>query len=74
MFFHILREALQVSLVVKNTPAHAGGMRDPGSIPGSERAAGRGHGKPLQHSCLENPMDRGARRGAVHSITKSWVR
>ena len=33
---------------------------DPGSIPGSGRAPGEGNGNPLQHSCLENPMDRGA--------------
>ena len=32
---------------------------DPGSTPGSERSPGRGHGNPLQYSCLENPMDRG---------------
>jgi len=45
-----------VMLVVKNSPANAG---DVGSIPGWERAPGRGHGNPLRYSCLKNPMDRG---------------
>ena len=46
--------------MVKNTPAIAGEVRDTGSIPGSGRSPGGGHGNPLQYSCLENPMDRGA--------------
>ena len=46
--------------MVKNPPANAGDIRDAGSIPGSGRSSGRGHGNPLQYSCLENPMDRGA--------------
>ena len=45
---------------VKNLPAKAGDIRDMGSIPGSGRSPGGGHGNPLQYSCLENPMDRGA--------------
>ena len=49
-----------VGLVVKNPPANAGDVRDVGSVPGSGRSPGGGHGKPLQRSCLENPMDRGA--------------
>ena len=52
--------ASQVALVVKNPPANAGDIRDKGSIPGSGRSPGRGHGNPLQYSCLEYPMDRGA--------------
>jgi len=44
---------------------------DLGSIPGSERAPGEGNGNPLQYSCLENPMDRGARWATVRGITKS---
>ena len=44
---------------------------DPGSIPGSGRSPGEGHGNPLQYSCLENPMDRGAWRATVHGVTKS---
>ena len=48
--------ASQVALVVRNPPANAGGVRDVSSIPGLERSPGRGHGNPLQYSCLENPM------------------
>ena len=44
--------------VVKNPPANAGDTGDLGSIPGSVRSPGEGNGKPLQYSCLENPMDR----------------
>ena len=54
--------------VVKNPPANAGGE---GSIPGSGRSPGGGHGNPLQNSCLENPMDRGAWRAAVHGVAGS---
>ena len=50
----------QVALVVKNLLAKAGDTRDVGSVPGSGRSHGGGHGNPLQYSCLENPMDRGA--------------
>ena len=52
--------ASQVVLVVKNLPANAGDIRDSGSIPGSGRCPGEGNGNPLQYSCLEIPMDRGA--------------
>ena len=45
-----------------------------GSIPGSGRSPGGGHGNPLQYSCLENPMDRGAWRATVHGVAKSWTR
>ena len=44
---------------------------DPGSISGSERSPGGGHGNPLEYSCLENPMDRGAWRATVHRVAKS---
>ena len=47
---------------------------DPGSIPGSGRSPGVGNGNPLQYSCPENPMDRGAWRATVHGVTKSWTR
>ena len=47
-------------LVVKNLPDKAGDIRDEGSIPRSGRSPGGGHGSPIQHSCLENPIDRGA--------------
>ena len=46
--------------MVNNLPANAGDMRDEGSIPGLGRSLGGGHGNPLQYSCLENPIDRGA--------------
>ena len=49
--------ASQVALVVKNPPANAGDIRDAGSIPGLGRSPRGGHGKPLQYSCLENPMN-----------------
>ena len=52
--------ASQVALVVKNPPADAGDIRDGGLIPGVGRSPGGGHGNPVQYSCLENPMDRGA--------------
>ena len=48
-----------MALVVKNPRANTGDIRDVGSIPGSGRSPGGGHGNPLQYSCLENPMDRG---------------
>ena len=44
---------------------------DLSSIPGSGRSSGEGNGNPLQYSCLENPMDRGAWRVIVHGVTKS---
>ena len=52
--------ASQVDLVVNNLPANAGDIRDAGLVPESGRSPGEGHGNPLQYSCLENPMDRGA--------------
>ena len=52
--------ASQVVLVVKNLPANAGDLRDTGLIPGSRRSPGGGNGNPLQYSCLENPIDKGA--------------
>ena len=53
--------------VVKIPPANAG---DVGSIPGWGRSPGGGHGNPLQYSCLENPMDRGAWWATVHRVAK----
>ena len=63
-----------MALVVKNPPASAEDVRDEGSIPGSGRPPGGGHGNPLQYSCLENPMDRGAWRAIVHRIARSRAR
>ena len=56
---------------VKNPPANAG---DVGSIPGSGRSPGGGHGNPLQDSCLENPMDRGAWWATAHGVAESQTR
>ena len=56
--------------MVKNPPANAEDIRDAGSIPGLGRSLGVGNGNPLQYSCLENPMDRGAWLAIVHSIAK----
>ena len=61
----------QVALVVKNLPVNAGNIRDMSLILRSGRTHGGGHGNPLQYSCLENPMDRGARQVTVHGIIKS---
>jgi len=61
-------KASQVALVVKNPPANAGDLRTAGLIPESGRSPGGGHGNPLQYSCLENPIDRGAWRATVHGV------
>ena len=60
-----------VALEVKNSHASTGEKRDMGSIPGSGRFPGRGHGNPLQYAYLENPMDRGAWKTTVHRIAES---
>ena len=60
--------ASKMALVVKNLPANAGDVRDVGLIPGLGRSLGEGHGSPLQYSCLENPMDRGAWRTTVYRV------
>ena len=56
--------------MVKNPPVKAGDVRKTGSVPGLGRSLGAGHGNPLQDSCLENPMDRGAWQGMVHGVTE----
>ena len=63
--------ASQVVLVAKNTPANAGDIRDSGLIPGSRRSPGREHGNPLQYSCLEHPLDRGAWWATFQRVAKS---
>ena len=68
-----LDRASQV-LVGKNPPASAGDTRDMGSVPGLGRSPGGGHGNPLQYSCLENPMDRGAWQATVHRVGQSQTR
>ena len=66
--------ASQVALGIKNLPANTGDGSKAGSVPGSGRSPGGGHGDPLQYSCLENPTDKGAWWFAVHRVTKSWTR
>ena len=60
--------AFQMALVVKNPPANAGDVKDT-----LGRSPEGGPGNPLQCSCLENPMDRGAWWATVHGVTKSWT-
>ena len=57
-------------LLVKNLLAYAGDIRDVGSIPGSGKFPGGGHGNPLQYSGLENPMDKGAWQITVYGVAK----
>ena len=61
----------QVALVVKNPLANAGNIRDSGLISGSGRSPAGGNGTPLQYSCLENSMDRGALQSTVHRVAQS---
>ena len=56
--------------MVKQPPDNAGDIRDASSIPESKRSTAGGHGNPLQYSCLENPMGRGAWWAIVHRVTK----
>ena len=58
----------------KDCACSAGATGDPGSIPGSGRSPGGGHGNSLQYSCLENPTDKGAWRATVPKVTKSQTR
>ena len=59
-----------MALVVKNSPAYAGDIRDVGSLPGLGKSPGEGHGNPLQYSCLKNPMNRRAWWVTVHGVAK----
>ena len=63
--------ASQVTLVVKNPPANATDIRDADSIPGLEKFLGEGNGYPLQYSCLENSMGKGAWLATTHRVIKS---
>ena len=68
---HKERVPSTVAQVVKNPSDNAGDLRDAGSILGLRRSPGGGHANPLQYSCLENPMDRGAWLATIHRVTKS---
>ena len=63
-----------MALVVKNTLDGTGDIRNGSLIPGIGKTPEGGHGNPLQYSCLENSMDKGAWRATVHKVTKSWTR
>ena len=63
----------QVVLVVKNPLAIAENVRDSSLIPGSGRSPGEGNVNPLQYSCLENSLDRGAWQATVHGVAKTWT-
>ena len=60
--------------MVKNSPANAGGAEDMVQSPELRVSSGVGNGDPLQYSCLENPMDRGAWWATVHGVIKSQIR
>ena len=62
-----------VSLVVQMLKESACNAGDSDSTPGLGRSLGEGNGNPLQYSCLEKPVDRGAWRALVHGVAKSWT-
>jgi len=70
---YIYPRSFQVAPVVKNLPANSGDKRDVGLNCGWGRSPWEENGNPLQYSCLENPMDRGAWKAIVHRVTKSWT-
>ena len=68
------KELDRTSRVAQMVKASGYNVGDLGSIPGSGRYPGEGNGNPLQYSCLENRMDRGAWWAAAHGVAKSWTR
>ena len=70
----LAKDGLPWCLGGKESAYSAGDVGDMGSIPGSGRSPGGGHGNPLQDSCLENPMDRGAPWATVHWVPESQTR
>ena len=73
MFIVVVRKwASHIAQLLKNPPGNAGEARNAGLIPGSGRSPGVGNGNPLQYSCLQNSLDRGAWWATVHEVTKSW--
>ena len=73
MGHNVLLHRLPGDSVVKRLPASAGDSGDMGLIPGWGRSPGGENGNPLQYSCLEYPVDRGAWRHIVHGVAKSWT-
>ena len=59
--------------VGKESPCNARAAANMGSIPDLGKSPGEGHGNPIQYSCLENPMNRGAWQATVHRVAKSWT-
>ena len=77
LFFMSFNQTLKFAILFNSYSdgkASACSAGDRGSIPGSGRSPGEGNGNPLQHSCLENPMDGGAWKATVHGVTKSRTR
>ena len=74
LYISILATGFLSGSVVKNLPAYAGTAGDMGLISGLGRYPEEGNGTPLQYSCLENPMDRGAWQATVHGVAKSRTR
>ena len=70
---YLLVWASYVVQLVKNLLANAGDGRDTSLILGSGRSPGGGNGNPLQYSCLDNSMDRGALRAIVHGVAESYI-
>ena len=73
---HFLRNAIDVEGFPwgSDSEESACNAGEPGSVPGSGRSPGEGNSNPLQYSCLENSMDRGAWEATVHGVGKSWTR
>ena len=80
LYCSLCSEMLNTLGLISGFPGEAHGKEfacnaeDPGLISGSGRSPGEENGNPLQYSCLQNPMDRGAWWATVHGVTKSWTR
>ena len=68
-----ISKQISVFILILTLIINAGNIREVGSIPRSGRSPGGGHSNPLQFSCLENPMDRGAWWAMVHRFIKRWT-
>ena len=74
LYIVLYLKLMRASLVAQRLKSLPAVQIDLGSIPGSGRSSGEGNGNPLQYSCLENPMDRGAWWATVHGVSKSRTR